>query len=763
MAAIVAGCLSPSCTGASVIESVVRLEDVSASVEPRRGASPDDDVAAHLEVADGVRPVAVGAPALFRDRSRLAEGLAAAGAALGGLPGAIRLRTDGRDTEGGVVGAARALARAGHRVFVEAPAPAPADVALASVQVTSAASGSAIEFAVDVASSVAGRARVALFRDGAERDARIVELSPGSPTRVRLVDAAVRRASDVFEVNLTPEDGTPNDDRANDRVRFEVPGETARVVIVGDGTAPAMVEGGLRLAHVASIVDVDFDTTDLVVLSDVPARALRNPGLEDLARFVAGGGVLLVLGGEDAYGPGGVAGTAYERLLALRPRHADGERVACVVALDRSGSTAEGSGASTRAIDDLRRAVRALVRGLPGGTLVRVLPFADAPDPPIPPGDAWGADDGPARDSLLAALERVVPSGGTDLARAVTGAIDLATMATDVRRRRVFLLTDGDPDHPLAPTSFAAQRARLDASGVEFSAIVRGDEAAAVALRALAARPADVVRIEASDDFPEALLRTFDRGRARDEIAAGLFVPVAADDGSDAIAAAAAKPSRVHRLEPADDARVLARATAPDGESLPIVAVRRFGAGRVAGHAGGFALEAGEARASFLDALRPFLERLARAADRGLAARRDGGRLWVEAPPGLGSLAISTGDGTASAVLLEAENGVYVGDLAPEVPHDAVLTAVVRPGETRALRLPFSPPIEHRGAGLDLDALRAIAEAGDGRRVREDEPTPRRRRTTNVDLAPYCFGMAVLLLVVDRVLDRARPAPGVAS
>lgn len=746
----------------STAERLVVVTDVSASRGGFTYRPSDDGVAETVLVADGVALAShAGGDASAirsRDRSRLGDGLRAAGEVLGADPGVVRLSTDGRDTEGDVVAAAAALAEAGHRIYVEPTEPAPADVSLAQVRVRSAVAGGPVEVRARVESSVEGRVRVALRRDGVERAAKDVDVSAAAPVDVDLTDPATRRTSDAYEVEIVPADGTPDDERTNDRVRFEVPGAVVRVVVVGDGSAPATLDGDVRTTRVGALASADLDAADLVVLSNVPERAIRGGYLEPLARFVAAGGALLVLGGEDAYGPGGVRGTAYEQLLPLRSRRDDDDRVGAVVALDRSGSTGESVAGVTPPIADLRAAVRALARALPARTRLRVLPFSDEPDDPLPAAGPLATDDRAGVDALVATLDALVPVGGTDLGRAVEASIRAASAIDGVRRRRVFLLTDGDPDHPADPRAFAPWKAALDAAGIEFSAVVRGDEAAATALRALAARPEDVVRIDASGEFPEALLRAFDRGRAPDELLRGAFEPVAADAGTDAAAAAAPRPTRIHRLEPSPDATVLARARAPDGTTLPVAAVRRMGAGRVVAYAGGMALEADASRARFATSVRPLLATVARAADRGLAAARERDRLAVEGPVGRGSVALVGSEG-AGSVLLETGRGLYEGRVPPGTSDDAVLLVRLDGDAPRALRLPFTPPVEVRGAGLDVETLRAIAEAGGGRVLSHAQTTPRRRSTTHLDLSPYCLGMAALLFLADRVLARRRVAP----
>ncbi len=376
----------------------------------------------------------------------------------------------------------------------------------------------------------------------------------------------------------------------------------------------------------------------------------------------------------------------------------------------------------------------------------------------MPPGFV-PAGDRAARATLREGLVSLAPTGGTDLVAAIVEAVRRLATVPGVTRRRVLLATDGDPDHPLSATSLAPAREALAASGVELSAVVRGDAAGAEALRSLAARPEDVVRIEDADAFPEALLATFARGEGRDELAAGP-VALAGDGGPDAEAVVGLHPSRVHRLEAAPDATVFARATFSDGTPpAPFGASRRVGAGRVVALATGPALEARPSRTAARGALAALLARLAGEADRGLALEIEGEEVSLSAPAGRGLLTLTVGAGPEVEVarLLERSPGLYVGRVAEALPEEVTLRVRGLGAVPRPVRSVGRPPVEHRGVGVDDEALSALASAGGGRRLAPGEAPPPLTEPGSFPLAPLLLLLAAALFLFDRA--RAAPRP----
>lgn len=98
-------------------------------------------------------------------------------------------------------------------------------------------------------------------------------------------------------------------------------------------------------------------STDLVVIANAPAaaassqRGMSDDLLASLAKYVDGGGGLVLLGGPRAFDLGGYAGTAIERVLPVRLDPVDPltEPAATIIAvLDQSGSMGAPAGGKTK-------------------------------------------------------------------------------------------------------------------------------------------------------------------------------------------------------------------------------------------------------------------------------------------------------------------------------------------------------------------------------------------------------------------------------
>lgn len=718
-----------------------------------------DAAAERMWVADGVRVAMPGEAgvSLPRGRSRIAEGLRAARDLLSGGTSDVWLVSDGRATEAGVVEAARALAADGRSLWVSPPPVPGADVGLDLARVV-AVDAAGVTVRARVTSSVAGRARVTLRRGGASVAQRVVALVPGAEVDVELDDGKPLEAATAYEVALEPLDGTPDDDPRDDRVVLLVRAPTPVVVVLDAASWPAGVLGAPPFLDGARHDAAFLDGADAVVLAGRPWDTIRDEGATRLAALVAGGAVLVVLGGPASYGPGGWRGTSFERLLPLRTSAPEGGETAVVVLLDRSGSTGEvPAGAASAALPVLVRAVGALADVAPTDVRLAVVAFDERPSAaPLAPGWVRGGD-AVARDAVVRSAAALSAQGGTDLDAALAAGAELAA-SSGAKRRRVLLVTDGDPDHALDATSFPRAREALARGSVEVAAVVRGDTRAAAALRTLTAAPDDVAVVEDVTALPAALLAAFHRAQARDELVRDAFVVSAFAGAEGADALVRTTPTALHRLETSRDARLLAAASAPGQPPRPFAAVRPYGAGQVVAVAWGPALEddADAARR----ALVPFVVAWAARADRGLVADEVGGRLVVRATPGLGALVASRGEPASESTLVEVEPGVYAGPPPAAFAGDDEPVLVEAPAfPRRPLALPARPPVEHRGAGTDEAALRAWAEAGNGRRLAPGERPPTRRTEERWPLAPFLGLAAVVGFLVERALVAPRRSP----
>jgi hypothetical protein len=148
-------------------------------------------------------------------------------------------------------------------------------------------------------------------------------------------------------------------------------------------------------AEAAAPTPADLDGTDVVILGDLPAEALPGGTVKRLAARVRDGALsVLTVGGLDAYGPGGWAGTAVAEILPFAVRPSD-EQVQGPVAFR---ATPEGRAhfvfrgdageavpppddlpplAGANAVGEVRPGARLLARGEDGAPLLAVRTLGD--------------------------------------------------------------------------------------------------------------------------------------------------------------------------------------------------------------------------------------------------------------------------------------------------------------------------------------------------------------------------------------------------
>lgn len=383
---LVQGCLALAAIGAALAlarleraapvdrMAVVFLVDRSRSVAgaddplgPAREAiarmGPDDvaglvvfGAEAATEVAPSPRPSLGAARASVpRDGTDLA---AAIRRGLADLPGdhvpRLVLISDGVQTQGDAFRAASTAAGRGVPIDVLPIAREPApEVAIDRVRVPPMADpGQPVELRIVTRATHASRVRLEVRRDGALIASAETEVRAGADV-LTMRDVASEPGVHRYEVSMTPVDASA--DRAPENNEggaiMRVSGGSRALVLSGRppeaAAVAAALEGAGMEVEVGGPARVPADLTelmtyDLVVLSDLNARALTAAQMTALAAHVRDlGGGLLMAGARDAFGLGGYAFTPVEEALPatfdLRRRR-DRASLAMVIAIDKSGS-----------------------------------------------------------------------------------------------------------------------------------------------------------------------------------------------------------------------------------------------------------------------------------------------------------------------------------------------------------------------------------------------------------------------------------------
>lgn len=234
----------------------------------------------------------------------------------------IVLLTDGRQTIGDALGTARALRAAGIRLdVVPMGTRVPADAAVAHLALPAAIrAGEHFTLTAALRSSVAQLARVEVRRDGVLIRQTTIALQPGT-NHWALPQGPLPARLSTYSVHIVPRhDAYRQNDTASAVIR--VAGPPNILVIASRPREAADVTAALRAAGQTVTLRPPSRIPSLpsfsaVVLVDTAAPSLGYAQMQHLVRYVRNGGGLVTIGGQNAYGPGGYAGTPLETILPV--------------------------------------------------------------------------------------------------------------------------------------------------------------------------------------------------------------------------------------------------------------------------------------------------------------------------------------------------------------------------------------------------------------------------------------------------------------
>ncbi|MEX2542105.1 MAG: VWA domain-containing protein [Trueperaceae bacterium] len=295
-----------------------------------------------------------------------------------------------------------------------------------------------------VFSESAQQASVTLYRDGEVLVEREVHLEAGR-NRVETEADEEEAGTYLYEVEVDSQgDVFSENNRAGQMVRVLAPPSVLLVSpqaewaeLFADALLIQGVEAEINEPLAAPWNIEGWLEHDVVVLMNVPALDLHSTQQELLATWVTEhGGGLLILGGENSFGPGGYYQTPLEDLSPLSsqvPREAPA--VAMLFVLDRSGSMQQQVGESTRLQIAKEATIEAIdLLGEESLTGVVVFDSESTVLAPIQPVEN--------RDAIAAELELLGPSGGTAIQPALEQALE-QMRGVDASTRHVVLMTDG--------------------------------------------------------------------------------------------------------------------------------------------------------------------------------------------------------------------------------------------------------------------------------------------------------------------------------
>lgn len=566
--------------------SAVRTNLIAATVEAgpdalgRVATGLDTRVAIDLGTAAAA---ATAAPAVSGPGANLEGALRLAAAMLpGDRDGRIVLAADGNETAGHMAAAVPVLQDRGIAIdAVPLSDLPPGEVLVETVAVSTAIrAGDRVPLDAVILSARDATARVTVAVSGApvmEEDVallagrnRIEAILPPAEAGEMLVEVAVTAAGDLFAENNR--NGVLAAVAAAPRI-LVIAGDTGW----GDYFAEALAVQGLS-AEVRPTTGApwylsDWLAFDAIVLMNVPAIALDTYQQEliETAVSVHGRG-LLILGGENSFGPGGYYSTAFERMspLSARVPH-ESPLAAMAFVLDRSGSM-RGRVEDRNRLDVAKEATLAAVNLLDAESQVTIVAFDTEPRVVVPLGPRDGA-------AIADALAPIQPGGGTAVLPGLAAGFAELQRA-DAEAKHIVVMTDGLVEQ----ADFEPLFAEIRAAGITVSVVAIGDAADASRLepivrlgggsfhqtrdfRALPGILAQEALLLSSDPVTVGTTPVEWRDRSADFLAGlpDVMPPV------ENYVATTAQPGATVHLGLID----------AEGEPLPLLASWRYGAGRV--------------------------------------------------------------------------------------------------------------------------------------------------------------------------------------
>lgn len=395
------------------------------------------------------------------------------------------LLTDGKQTKGDALEAARLLKRLGYTLDVvpfstEEKAEVQIESFSAPKQVNA---GERFDVTVKVKSNVPTKATLRLFGNRTLTAEKEVELYPGD-NLFTFSDQAEEGGMIAYTAEVVAGDDTVLQNNALSA--FTVISDHPRILLVETGTSG---ENLVRfLQQYAQITRVQPDEVpnslagllayDAYVLVNISAEWLNDDFMKLLEQAVQYQGKgLLTLGGENSYAPGGYQNTPLETILPVQMDIRSKEEnpdLAMVLVIDKSGSMSSGNYGITKLEMAKEAAIRA-AEVLEETDQLGVIAFDDAIQ--------WVIKTAPLTNpkEAIDLIGTIRPGGGTTILHPLEAAWkDLREK--DAKLKHIILLTDGQAER--AGYEHIIEGVRAD--GITLSTVAVGEGADTLLLKALA-------------------------------------------------------------------------------------------------------------------------------------------------------------------------------------------------------------------------------------------------------------------------------------
>ncbi len=395
--------------------------------------------------------------------------------------GPIVMVTDGWQNRGEAANAVNALRAAGIQLYIFTPpgAQAIANVAMTQLNLPPALA-KAEPFALGVTmmnlNAVPAAGTITIVRNGQTLDRRTVTIAPGQ-TRfdfpVQTESAGLVNYKASFKAANPALDAYPEDDSLQGWVGI---GAQRKVLIVTGSERDAKYLDPLvrRLGLDPTTVATDNGSWDgspkgydLVVLNNVPRARIAPAAQNALVQYVAEGGSLAMVGGDQSFGLGGWQDSPVARVMPvlMRPPQRHERKRALVLIIDKSGSMGRND-----KLEYAKAAALTVTKTLSDNDLISVIGFDSQPFVVIPLESV-----GDSRPYFGELINRLKARGTTFLMPALEEA-ERTLAQSGAAIKHVVILTDGETGGTAAMYYDLVSSMHRD-GGVTISTIAIGREA----------------------------------------------------------------------------------------------------------------------------------------------------------------------------------------------------------------------------------------------------------------------------------------------
>jgi uncharacterized membrane protein len=357
----------------------------------------------------------------------------------------ILLISDGNETQGNALEEVQRARAMDIRVDIRAiRGPYPPEVLIKGIDIPDNIRLNApFELTVEIFSTYSSKKTIPLsvYKDGYIFANRRIELQRGVQ-RFRFPVRIDQPGVTSFQALINPKQDRFRGNNAYTRI-IPIKGPPRILYLEGDMGKSRYLASALRQHKI--LVDVrtaygiptnlsDLERYDLILLSDIPAYQVSTRQMQLMEAYVRDlGGGLIMVGGENSFGPGGYHHTRLEKLLPVQfdvQKKQDTPSLALVLVIDKSGSM---SGAR---IELAREAAKATVQMLGHNDQIGIVAFDYNPH------EIVSLQSASNKSRIIYDISRIHASGGTRISSALEMSYRILS-GSRAKVKHVILLSDG--------------------------------------------------------------------------------------------------------------------------------------------------------------------------------------------------------------------------------------------------------------------------------------------------------------------------------